>query len=38
MFKISKEFHLLHVVKDLDAVDAWYDDVFAARRLVRNTL
>jgi hypothetical protein len=38
MFKIGKEFHLLHVVKELDAVDAWYDDVFAVRRFVRNTM
>ena len=38
MFKIGKEFHLLHVVSDLDAVDAWYDDVFAVRRFVRNTM
>jgi catechol 2,3-dioxygenase-like lactoylglutathione lyase family enzyme len=38
MFKIGKEFHLLHVVKDLDAADRWYDDVFAVRRFVRNTM
>lgn len=38
MFKIGKEFHLLHVVGDLDAVDGWYDDVFAVRRFVRNTM
>ena len=31
MFKIGKEFHLLHVVNDLDTVDGWYDDVFAER-------
>jgi catechol 2,3-dioxygenase-like lactoylglutathione lyase family enzyme len=36
MFKISKEFHLLHVVNDLDAADAWYDRVFSVRRFVRN--
>jgi catechol 2,3-dioxygenase-like lactoylglutathione lyase family enzyme len=36
MFTIGREFHLLHVVSDLDAVDAWYDDVFAVRRFVRN--
>lgn len=38
MFKIGKEFHLLHVVSDLDAVDGWYDDVFAVRRFVRNSM
>ncbi|NOT57459.1 MAG: hypothetical protein HOP18_22880 [Deltaproteobacteria bacterium] len=38
MFKIGKEFHLLHVVNDLDATDSWYDDVFAVRRVVRNSM
>ncbi|NOT54753.1 MAG: hypothetical protein HOP18_09135 [Deltaproteobacteria bacterium] len=38
MFKIGKAFHLLHVVEDLDAVDGWYDDVFAVRRFVRNAM
>lgn len=32
MFKIGKLFHLTHVVNDLDAVDKWYDDVFAVTR------
>ena len=36
MFKIAKEFHLLHVVSDLNAVDEWYDRVFSVRRFVRN--
>ena len=36
MFKIGKEFHLLHVVSDLDAADEWYDRVFSVRRFVRN--
>jgi catechol 2,3-dioxygenase-like lactoylglutathione lyase family enzyme len=38
LFKIGKEFHLLHVVSDLDTVDGWYDEVFAARRFVRNSM
>lgn len=38
MFKIGKEFHLLHVVEDLDAADGWYDDIFAVRRFVRNAM
>ena len=38
MFKIGKEFHLLHVVSDLDTVDAWYDEIFAVRRFVRNSM
>ncbi|HUN58472.1 MAG TPA: VOC family protein [Candidatus Binataceae bacterium] len=36
MFRISKEFHLLHVVSDLDAADEWYDRIFSVRRFVRN--
>ncbi|MBV8139671.1 MAG: hypothetical protein JO121_29170 [Deltaproteobacteria bacterium] len=38
MFKVGKEFHLLHVVSDLDVVDGWYDEIFAVRRFVRNTM
>jgi catechol 2,3-dioxygenase-like lactoylglutathione lyase family enzyme len=36
MINIGKEFHLLHVVSDLDAADEWYDRVFSVRRFVRN--
>jgi catechol 2,3-dioxygenase-like lactoylglutathione lyase family enzyme len=36
MFTIGREFHLLHVVNDLDAADEWYDRVFSVRRFVRN--
>src|SRR5271163_990733 len=36
MFRIGKEFHLLHLVSDLDATDEWYDRIFAVRRFVRN--
>jgi catechol 2,3-dioxygenase-like lactoylglutathione lyase family enzyme len=32
MFKIGKIFHLTHVVNDLEAVDRWYDDIFAVNR------
>lgn len=32
MFKIGKIFHLTHVVNDLDAVDRWYDEIFAVNR------
>ena len=32
MFKIGKLFHLTHVVSDLDAVDRWYDEIFAVTR------
>jgi catechol 2,3-dioxygenase-like lactoylglutathione lyase family enzyme len=35
MFQIGKLFHLTHVVDDLDAVDAWYDDVFSVHRFYR---
>jgi catechol 2,3-dioxygenase-like lactoylglutathione lyase family enzyme len=38
MFKVGKEFHLLHVVSDLDAADGWYDEIFAVRRFVRNSM
>ena len=34
-FKIGKLFHLTHVVNDLDAVDKWYDEVFAVKRFYR---
>lgn len=36
MFGIGKEFHLLHVVSDLNAADEWYDRIFSVRRFVRN--
>jgi hypothetical protein len=36
MFRIGKEFHLLHVVSNLDAADEWYDRIFSVRRFVRN--
>jgi catechol 2,3-dioxygenase-like lactoylglutathione lyase family enzyme len=32
MFKIGKIFHLTHVVNDLEAVDRWYDEIFAVNR------
>jgi catechol 2,3-dioxygenase-like lactoylglutathione lyase family enzyme len=32
MFKIGKIFHLTHVVKDLEAADRWYDEIFAVNR------
>lgn len=35
MFKIGKLFHLTHVVDDLDAMDKWYDDVFAVNRFYK---
>lgn len=35
MFKIGKLFHLTHVVDDLDAVDAWYDNVFSVQRFYK---
>lgn len=35
MFHIGKLFHLTHVVSDLDAVDKWYDEVFAVTRFYR---
>jgi catechol 2,3-dioxygenase-like lactoylglutathione lyase family enzyme len=35
VFKIGKLFHLTHVVEDLDAVDRWYDEVFAVDRFYK---
>ena len=32
MFRIGKLFHLTQVVDDLELVDRWHDDVFAAER------
>jgi len=32
MFKIGKIFHLTHVVKDLEAADRWFDEIFAVNR------
>jgi catechol 2,3-dioxygenase-like lactoylglutathione lyase family enzyme len=32
MFKIGKLFHLTQVVGDLERIDRWHDDVFAAER------
>jgi catechol 2,3-dioxygenase-like lactoylglutathione lyase family enzyme len=32
MFKIGKIFHLTHVVKDLEASDRWFDEIFAVNR------
>ena len=34
-FTVGKLFHLAHLVDDLDAVDRWYDDVFACDRFYR---
>jgi hypothetical protein len=36
MFRIGKEFHLLHVVSDPNAADEWSDRIFSVRRFVRN--
>ncbi len=36
MFNIGRTYHLTHVVSDLDAADAWYDDIFCALRVYRN--
>jgi catechol 2,3-dioxygenase-like lactoylglutathione lyase family enzyme len=34
-FAVGKLFHLAHLVEDLDAVDRWYDDIFACERFYR---
>lgn len=38
MFEIQQVFHVSHVVDDLDAAVAWYDDVFAPRVWQRTEL
>ncbi len=35
MFTVGKLFHLAHLVEDLDAVDRWYDEIFACNRYYR---
>ena len=34
MFKIGKNFHIIHITDDLQALDAWYDDVFSVHRFM----
>jgi catechol 2,3-dioxygenase-like lactoylglutathione lyase family enzyme len=36
VFKISKNFHIIHMTDDLPALDAWYDDVFSVERWMDN--
>jgi hypothetical protein len=38
MFKIGKLFHLTHVVSDLNAADAWYDEIFSDCRFYRGDM
>jgi catechol 2,3-dioxygenase-like lactoylglutathione lyase family enzyme len=38
MFEFPKVFHVSHVVDDLDAAVAWYDEVFSPRRWQRSEL
>ena len=35
MFTIGKVYHVVHVVSDLDAADAWYDEIFSPHRYYR---
>jgi catechol 2,3-dioxygenase-like lactoylglutathione lyase family enzyme len=32
MITIGRNFHIIHMTDDLDALDAWYDDVFSVSR------
>src|SRR5207249_11762022 len=34
MFTIGRNFHVIHMTDDMDALDAWYDDVFTVNRWV----
>ncbi len=35
MFEIGKLFHVVHVGRDLDAMDKWYDEVFGVHRFYK---
>ena len=35
MFKIGKNFHVIHMTDDLQTLDAWYDDVFSVHRFMK---
>jgi catechol 2,3-dioxygenase-like lactoylglutathione lyase family enzyme len=34
MFKIGKNFHVIHMTDDLQGLDSWYDDVFSVHRFM----
>ena len=34
MFEIGKNFHIIHMTDDLEALDSWYDDVFGVERFM----
>jgi catechol 2,3-dioxygenase-like lactoylglutathione lyase family enzyme len=34
MFSIGRNFHVIHMTDDFDALEAWYDDVFSVSRWV----
>lgn len=36
MFKITENFHIIHMTDDLPKLDAWYDDVFSVVRWMDN--
>lgn len=38
MFTIGRNFHLIHMSDDIEALDAWYDDVFGVTRWVTNNV
>ncbi|MDQ1430061.1 MAG: hypothetical protein QOF40_663 [Actinomycetota bacterium] len=38
MFTVGRNFHLIHMSDDIEALDAWYDDVFSVTRWVTNNV
>jgi len=38
VFTIGKNFHVIHMSDDIEALDAWYDDVFGVTRWVTNNV
>jgi len=36
VFTIGRNFHIIHMTDDMEALDAWYDDVFSVTRWVSN--
>jgi catechol 2,3-dioxygenase-like lactoylglutathione lyase family enzyme len=38
VFTIGRNFHVIHMSDDIEALDAWYDDVFSVTRWVTNNV
>jgi len=38
MFTVDRNFHVIHMSDDIEALDNWYDDVFSVTRWVTNSI